>query len=64
MSLNKAIVGFVNHKLAEGLSPRTIYSYRRDLELWLTYQDDVDIREVTSRDLRDYLNFNVVFHHI
>lgn len=57
LKLSKAIPGFLNYKSAEGLSPRTIYSYRRDLELWLTYQDDVDIREVTSRDLRDYLNY-------
>ena len=44
LKLSKAIPGFLNYKSAEGLSPRTIYSYRRDLDLWLTYQDDVDIR--------------------
>jgi len=36
--ISKAIPGFINYKSAEGLSPNTIYSYERDLNLWLTYQ--------------------------
>ncbi len=31
MSINKAIVGFVNHKLAEGLTDRSVSSYERIL---------------------------------
>ena len=55
--ISKAIPGFINYNSAEGLSPNTIYSYQRDLNQWLTYQEDVDISEVTPRDLRDYLNY-------
>jgi integrase/recombinase XerD len=52
---SRALQGFINYKFAAGLSPRTIDSYERDLKLWLTYQEDIDIAEITSRDLRDYL---------
>ncbi len=48
--ISKAIPGFINYKSAEGLSPNTIYSYQRDLNQWLTYQEDVDISKVTPRD--------------
>jgi len=54
---SKALQGFINYKSAEGLSPTTINSYERDIKLWLTYQEDVDLSEITSRDLRDYLNY-------
>lgn len=57
LTISKAIPGFINYKSAEGLSPNTIYSYERDLNLWLTYQEDLDISKVTSRDIRDYLNY-------
>ena len=32
MPLSKAVVGFVNHKLAEGLTERSIDSYERTLK--------------------------------
>jgi len=54
---SKALQGFINYKSAEGLSPRTIDSYERNIKLWLTYQEDIDLSEITSRDLRDYLNY-------
>ena len=57
LTISKAIPGFINYKSAEGLSPNTIYSYERDLNLWLTYQEDIDISKVTSRYIRDYLNY-------
>ena len=57
LSISKAIPGFINYKSAEGLSPNTIHSYERDLNLWLTYQENIDISKVASRDIRDYLNY-------
>ncbi len=48
MSLSKAVVGFVNHKLAEGLTDRSIYSYERLLNKWIEYEGDKDIGDITS----------------
>ena len=47
--------GFLQFKTAEGLSPRTIASYRHDLYLWLELQGDFDVSRITSQDLRAYL---------
>jgi hypothetical protein len=38
MPLSKAIVGFVNHKLAEGLTERSVNSYERMLNKWIKYR--------------------------
>ncbi len=46
MTLSKAVVGFVNHKLAEGLTERSINSYERTLKKWIQYEGDKDISEV------------------
>jgi hypothetical protein len=40
MSLSKAVVGFVNHKLAEGLTDRSVNSYERLLNKWIEYEGD------------------------
>ena len=55
MSINKAIVGFVNHKLAEGLTDRSVSSYERLLTKWVIHTGDNDITQVTSQDIRSYL---------
>jgi len=55
MSLNNAIVGFVNHKLAEGLTDRSVSSYERLLTKWVIHTGDIDIYQVASRDIRSYL---------
>lgn len=55
MSLNKAIVGFVNHKLAEGLTDRSVSSYERILTKWVIHTGDIDITKVACRDIRSYL---------
>lgn len=57
LQLSIAIQGFLQYKNAEGLSPRTIYSYKRDLELWVSIQGDKDVTRVTTQNLRDYLTF-------
>lgn len=55
--VSKAITGFIQFKQAEGLSPRTIDSYYRDLKLWLEFQEDVEVNKVTTQDIRKYLAF-------
>ena len=57
LQTSKALTGFIQYKNAEGLSPRTIYSYQRDLEMWIEYQGDVDVVTVSTHDLRDYLTY-------
>jgi len=57
MSLNKAIVGFVNHKLAEGLTDRSVSSYERILTKWVIHTGDIDINQVTCHDIRSYLSW-------
>lgn len=57
LQLSIAIQGFLQYKNAEGPSPRTIYSYKRDLELWVSIQGDKDVTQVTTQNLRDYLTF-------
>ena len=55
MSLSKAVVGFVNHKLAEGLTDRSVYSYERLLNKWIEYEGDKDVVDITSQNIRMYL---------
>jgi len=55
--ISKAVVGFLQYKQAEGLSPRTIDSYSSDLKLWLEFQEDVDVNKVSSQNIRQYLIF-------
>lgn len=53
--LSRCITGFLQYKMAEGLRPRTIDSYRRRLESWVAYAGDVQVESLTTRDLRAYL---------
>jgi integrase/recombinase XerD len=55
MPLSKAVIGFVNHKLAEGLTERSVNSYERLLNKWIEYQGDKDIVQITSDEIRKYL---------
>ncbi len=55
LKTDKAITGFLQHKAAEALSPRTLVSYEHDLKLWLKYAGDVEVDQVTSQDLRAFL---------
>lgn len=57
LCISKAINGFVNYKLAEGLSQRTVDSYERILAHWLEYQGDVPVGDITSKDVTDYLTW-------
>ena len=53
----KAIEGFLQYKTAEGLSPRTIESYRRDLELWEQHTGEQEVSKVTTQQLRAYITY-------
>ena len=56
-NLKKAVEGFVNHKYAEGLRPRTIDSYERLLHKWIDYQGDKPVDQVTPKEIREYLRW-------
>lgn len=56
-SVSKAISGFIQFKGAEGLSPRTLAGYEHDLNLSLKIQGDRDLAQVTTQELREYLNY-------
>lgn len=55
MSLRKAVVGYVNHKLAEGLSTRSVDSYERILQKWIERTGDREISKVTTQEIKSYL---------
>ncbi len=55
MTVTQAIVGFVNHKLAEGLTERSVHSYERTLNKWIEYEGDKDVTEITTGAIRGYL---------
>lgn len=55
MPLSDAIIGFVNHKLAEGLTDRSVNSYERLLNKWIEYEGDKEVTAVTTTDIRKYL---------
>ncbi|RME59146.1 hypothetical protein D6779_04985 [Candidatus Parcubacteria bacterium] len=57
MPISKAITGFVNYKMAEGLSRRTVDSYQRVLTKWIEHQGDKLLHEVTPNDIRSYLSW-------
>ena len=50
-----AVIGFVNHKLAEGLTERSVNSYERLLNKWVEYEGDKGIAEIETADIREYL---------
>ena len=54
-SLSKAITGFLQHKAAEGLSPRTSVGYEDDLKLWQQQASNVDVSQVTSQEIQAYV---------
>ncbi len=55
MTVNKAIVGFVKHKLAEGLTERSVSSYERLLFKWVEHTEDKPISQVIAQEIRSYL---------
>jgi integrase/recombinase XerD len=55
LPLSKALVGFTNAKLAEGLSPRTVDSYLDDLQKWVERTGDREVGKVTGAEITAYL---------
>ncbi len=51
------MLGFLQDKQAEGLSPATIFNYGHDLRAWLKYLVDVDVGLITSTHLLNFLNY-------
>lgn len=57
MLLEKAITGFLNSKTAQGLSDRSVDSYKRILEQWAKYAGNKDVSQLTDREINAYLVF-------
>jgi integrase/recombinase XerD len=57
LNFSSALKGFLQYKLAEGLSPATVFNYERDLKLWLEHMGDQDIGKITSTNLFAFLNY-------
>jgi len=55
LPLQKAITGFVNYKTAEGLSERSVDSYRRILEHWAEFAGNKNVAQFTDHDINSYL---------
>ena len=51
LALRKAIIGFTNYKTAEGLTDRSVDSYRRALEQWVAYAGDVEVAQISKQDI-------------
>ncbi|MGQ0605295.1 MAG: tyrosine-type recombinase/integrase [Anaerolineales bacterium] len=57
LTLKRALLGFLQAKEAEALSPRTIETYRHHLESWVAHGGDRPVTAVTTQDLRAYLAY-------
>ena len=57
LQTTKALQGFLQYKTAEGLSPATIYGYKRHMLMWIEYQGDMDVAELTHKHIRNYLTY-------
>jgi len=57
LKVQKALIGFLQYKSAEGLAPVTVSGYERDLRLWMEYQGDVNICNVQSGNIVAFLNY-------
>jgi site-specific recombinase XerD len=57
ITLKKAILGYLQAKEAEALSPRTLETYQRHLECWADHLGERPVTTVTTQDLRAYLAY-------
>lgn len=57
LKLSDAVEGFLQFKMAEGRSPRTIVGYRHDLREWLAYAGDKKVEKFDAQELRAFLNY-------
>jgi site-specific recombinase XerD len=57
MFLGQAIEGFLLYKETEGLSRNTITNYTHSLDMWLEWQGDQELRDVTHADLMGFFHY-------
>ena len=55
LALLTAITGFVNYKTAQGLSQRSVDSYKRILDQWAEYGGNKKIAQITDSEINKYL---------
>lgn len=56
LKLSKALLGFLQYKTAEGLSPNTLLSYEHLLNLWVSQVGaDTDVGKITTQDLCNHI---------
>jgi integrase/recombinase XerD len=56
LTISQALEGFILHKTAQGLSPRTVESYRDILKFWAAHViGDPQVANITSLDLKKYI---------
>jgi integrase/recombinase XerD len=53
--ISKSIDGFLTFKVAEGLSLRTVDSYKYYLNFWMNHIGDQDVAKIKTSDLVNYL---------
>jgi integrase/recombinase XerD len=54
LSLSKTLVGFLQYKVAEGLSPNTLINYERHLRVLTDYLKDPTVDKISVQDLRGF----------
>lgn len=57
LSLAKAIDGFLKFKTAEGLSQRTVDSYKWVLRKWMEKIGDQPVGKITSASVLEYMTY-------
>ncbi len=55
LTTSQAVEGFIQEKMAEGLSPNTLRSYDHLLGVWPSRATELDLERVTTQDLRAFL---------
>jgi len=48
MTLSEAVIGFVNHKFAKGVTERSVSSYERLLNKWIENEGNKKINDVQT----------------
>jgi len=57
MLLSKAVVGFLSYKEAEGLTARSLDSYKRHLEKWGEHEGDIEVGDIDAQKIIKYINW-------
>lgn len=55
--VKEAIEGFLYYKSAEGLSDRSLDSYKRTLTQWAEYLGEIMVVRITSHEVNAYINY-------